>query len=135
MITDLQTDGKTYLDNNGLSTTRGLREHSLKIWASSVQRFRRRCEDKLDNKTKRDGRTNERMNKNERSYRDHPLRGDLKSTIWWQLLKFFLFVAWKRWGTSKIVAKWHFLSLYLLAFNNKYLLEYHWATTVHYLVM
>ena len=34
LITYLQTDGQTYWKNNGICTTRGLREHSLKIWFS-----------------------------------------------------------------------------------------------------
>ena len=30
MVTDLQTDGKTFWDNNEICTNRGLREHFLK---------------------------------------------------------------------------------------------------------
>ena len=33
----------------------------------------------LDNETAADGRTNEQTAKNYRTYRDHPLRGDLKN--------------------------------------------------------
>ena len=76
---DLQTDGKTHWKNNGIWTTRVLREypwkHELNMFSSLGGDLFTSLITKL---RQTNWQTNGETKKNNRSYRDQLLRGDLK---------------------------------------------------------